>query len=56
MNKKTFYWVLEACLLSWDGVSQKDLIKNYGINPFIVKAGVQIKKYIQNLEILEYQN
>lgn len=53
MKKKTFYWLLEAVLLSWDGVSKKDLIEVYQFNPYIVEAAINVKKHIQSLEIFE---
>jgi len=52
MNKNTFIWVLQSALLSWEGVSEEELIKNYKINQHIARAGIKLKKYLQ-LEVLK---
>ena len=53
MNKNTFLWVLQSALLSWDGVTEEELIKNYKINQYIARAGIRLKKYLQSVEVLE---
>ena len=38
MNKQTFCLILQVALLSFDKVSENDMIFNYGLNPQLVKV------------------
>ncbi len=53
MNKRTFIWILQSALLSWDGVTEKELLETYTINPLVVRAGINLCNYLKKLEVLE---
>ncbi len=56
MNKQTFLWILQSALLSFEGVSEKELIETYQTNPHIARAGIKLCNYLKNLEVLENDN
>lgn len=53
MNKRTFMWILQVALLSYDGVSSREMVDVYQINPIIVKAGIKLCDYLKSINVLE---
>lgn len=51
MNKKEVCFILEACLLTFDKVSIKDLIKVYGIPEPYASAGFKLGIYLDTIEL-----
>jgi hypothetical protein len=48
MNKEDFLEILEASILSFDGVSEITLIKSFQINPKFAKIGVKLCSFLQD--------
>jgi len=40
MRKEEFVWIIECSLLSFDGLTEKDMIEKYNIDPELVRRGV----------------
>ena len=53
MNKQTFTEILQCCLLSFDEVSQEQMVQEYGLNPKLVMVGVQLCSYLKAKEIAQ---
>ncbi|OGN61238.1 MAG: hypothetical protein A3F40_04105 [Chlamydiae bacterium RIFCSPHIGHO2_12_FULL_27_8] len=51
MDKQTFNKILECALLSFDGVSEQDIIEKHGLNHKLVKTGVKLSNYLKEKEI-----
>ena len=51
MNKQTFCLILQVALLSFDKVSENDMIFNYGLNPQLVKVWIKLCEYLQGIKI-----
>lgn len=48
MNKQEFCWVCECALLSYDNVSELEMIRNYNIRPEYVKLGKKLFDYMES--------
>lgn len=51
MDKTTFCWILESALLSFDGVTEKEMVEKYGIKPHIANVGIKLCSYLKGKEI-----
>jgi len=51
MNKEQFCTILECALLSFDGVTETELIVKYNLNPKIVRIGNQLYFYLKSKQI-----
>jgi len=51
MDKETFAWILQSALLSFEGISEKEMHVQYGINPEIIKIGVLLCNYLKSKEL-----
>lgn len=54
MDKQQFIQVLQSALLNWDGIAEQELGKDYGLNPQLVRVGVQLCSYLKPKEVLVY--
>ena len=50
MNKNEIVWVLESCLLSYDGITEKDLL-SFGCPKELIKIGKELCQYLSKKEI-----
>lgn len=56
MNKEQLIEIVEACLLSYEGLTIEEM-KEHGINPFNISLGIQLKDYLkENLSSNNYHN
>ena len=53
MDKITFVTILEASILSFDGVEEKDIIEKYGLNPELTRIGVRLCSYLKAKDVGE---
>ena len=53
MDKKTFCLILESALLNFDGVSEKELGEQYGIEERLAKAGIELCDYLKSIKLPE---
>lgn len=53
MNKITFCTLLECALLNFDGVIEEELIKKYGIDTKLAKAGIKLCEYLKSINFIE---
>ena len=53
MDKITFCTILESALLSWDGVTEDELVNNYGIDKRLAKIGIKLCEYLKSIEVKE---
>ena len=51
MDKQIFIEILQGALLSFDGVSEQELIDKYGLYPELVRIGFQLCSYLKSKEI-----
>lgn len=51
MDKQTFIEILQGALLSFDGVSETELIDKYGLYPELAKLGVQLCDYLKSKDV-----
>jgi len=51
MDKETFTEILECALLGFDGVSEQEMTREYGLSPKLVKVGVQLCSYLKNKKV-----
>ena len=51
MEKITFVAILQSSLLSFDGVSEQDIIEKYGLNSGLAKLGVELSNYLKKKEV-----
>lgn len=51
MNKEQLLEILQAVLLAFDGVPEKDLNKKYGLNPKLSKIGFKLSHYLKSKEV-----
>lgn len=50
MDKETFHYILQSAILSFDGVSEDKLVREYGINDKLVRAGISLCEYLKSIE------
>jgi len=50
MNKNDFILILEATLLSFEGITQNQLILN-GMTNFQANAGIKLCEYLQSIKV-----
>jgi len=50
MNKQTFSTILECALLKFDGVTENDMILNYGLNKQLVSVGCKLCDYLKKIK------
>ena len=53
MDKTTFCIILESALLSFDGVSEEELISKYSIPKNLARAGVNLCDYLKSIKMGE---
>jgi hypothetical protein len=53
MDRKDFYEVLESALLSFDEISEEDLVKNCGFNKVNSKIGIKLCNYLKSIKSRE---
>jgi len=53
MNKEQLCFVLEATLLSFDGVSKEKMLEKYGIEERLVNIGIKLSNKLKDIEIKE---
>jgi len=46
MDKENITWVLQACLLAVDGVSEQEQIEDYGVPEASSKIGIKLCDYL----------
>jgi len=51
MNKETFCWILESALLSFDEVTEDQIINEYKIEPDLTKIGIKLCKYLKKINL-----
>jgi len=51
MNKDDFIQILECSLLSFDGLTLKELVEKHNFNPLIAKIGVKLATFLKSKEI-----
>lgn len=52
MDKQTFFEILQSALLSFEGVQEAELIKDYGFTPELARLGVKLCSYLKPKEVL----
>jgi len=51
MDKETFTNILQSAMLSFDGVTEDELLNKYKICPKIIRAGIKLAEYLKSKEI-----
>lgn len=51
MDKETFFWVLQASILSFEGVGETEIMEKLGQPEEVVKIGVKLALYLQGKEV-----
>jgi len=51
MDKITFCTILESALLSWDGITEEELVDKYGINMNLARVGIKLCQYLKTIEL-----
>jgi len=51
MDKQTFTEILECALLSFDGVSEQELIEKHGLNHKLADIGIKLCNYLKEKEL-----
>lgn len=51
MDKQTFTEILECALLSFEGVSDQDIIEKQELNPKLAHIGIKLCSYLKEKEI-----
>ncbi len=51
MDKQVFVEILQSTSLCFDGVQETELIEQDGLNPELVRIGVQLCSYLKSKEI-----
>ncbi len=55
MDKQTFTEILECALLSFDGASEQEIIKEYGLKPKLARVGIKLCDYLKSKEVGDVQ-
>lgn len=50
MDRNSFVWVLECCLLSLDGYTKEKLVE-FGAPEVLAEAGIKLCNYLKSKEI-----
>lgn len=48
MEKSDFVEILQCALLSFDGISEEELVSKYNLNPKLAKIGLQLCEYLKS--------
>ena len=51
MDKQTFIEILQGALLSFDGITEQELVEKYGLYPELAKVGLHLSTYLKSKEI-----
>ena len=56
MNKRDFSQILNCALLSFDGISENEMILQYGLDPKFSNAGTKLCSYLKSIKLKEKNN